>query len=73
MVYFEASVAQGYGSGGGCWDRSNICGRRHAEALLERMVGHYAEHAGDSGFSDEATVGEAPSVRLPVVSLDPVS
>ena len=39
----------------------------HADALLARMVAHYAEHAGDSGFSDEATDGEGRFDRYSVL------
>ena len=39
----------------------------HADALLERMVQHYVEHAGDSGFSDEATDGEGRFDRYSVL------
>ena len=39
----------------------------HEDALLERMVKHYAEHAGNSGFSDEGTVGEGRFDRYSVL------
>ncbi len=39
----------------------------HSDALLERKVRHDTEHAGDSGFSDEATDGEGRVDRHSVV------
>lgn len=44
------------------WDDS-----AHADALLEQMVAHYVEHAGDSGFSDEGTGGEGRFDRYSVL------